>query len=113
MVPPFHVTIHQDSQPRSRDIMMHTKPAGGESTMLRDVIPKRDKMWWHYPALRTLNFLLLCAIVCDITNGYDGSMLSGLQILKNWQGYFNHPAGAILGVMSSGTRFGQIGSLLV
>lgn len=90
-----------------------TDAAGFEGTMLRDVIPKRDKMWWHYPELRTLNLLLICAIVTDITNGYDGSMLNGLQIIENWQTYFNEPTGSILGVISNGTRFGQVASLLV
>lgn len=84
-----------------------------DATMLRDVIPKRTKMWWHYPALRTLNLLLICAIVTDVTNGYDGSMLNGLQIIGSWKTYFNNPSGSILGVISNGTRFGQIGSLFV
>ncbi|KAH8549474.1 general substrate transporter [Umbelopsis sp. PMI_123] len=87
--------------------------SNSEATMLRDIIPKRDKMWWHYPALRTLNLLLICAIITDVTNGYDGSMLNGLQIIEDWQTYFNNPSGSILGVISNGTRFGQIGSLFV
>ncbi|KAG2171878.1 hypothetical protein INT44_006107 [Umbelopsis vinacea] len=84
-----------------------------DATMLREVIPKRTNMWWHYPALRTLNLLLICAIVTDVTNGYDGSMLNGLQIIQSWQEYFNKPTGSILGVISNGTRFGQVGSLFV
>jgi hypothetical protein len=40
-----------------------------EEMMLNDIIPARHKLWWHYPGLRTLNLLLLCAIVTDITNG--------------------------------------------
>ncbi|KAM3578218.1 hypothetical protein VKS41_009358 [Umbelopsis sp. WA50703] len=70
-------------------------------------------MWWHYTALRTLNLLLICAIVTDVTNGYDGSMLNGLQIIDSWQSFFNKPTGSILGVINNGTRFGQIGSLFV
>jgi hypothetical protein len=41
----------------------------GEGLMLNDIIPARHKFWWHYPGLRTLNLLLLCAVVTDITNG--------------------------------------------
>jgi hypothetical protein len=40
-----------------------------EDMMLKDIIPARHKLWWHYPGLRTLNLLLLCAVVTDITNG--------------------------------------------
>lgn len=34
---------------------------------VRDVLPKRDKMWWSYPKLLKLNLLLLCAIVSDVS----------------------------------------------
>jgi hypothetical protein len=43
--------------------------ASNEGLMLNDIIPARHKLWWHYPGLRTLNLLLLCAVVTDITNG--------------------------------------------
>jgi hypothetical protein len=43
--------------------------ANDEGVMLNDIIPARNKLWWHYPGLRTLNLLLLCAVVTDITNG--------------------------------------------
>lgn len=76
-------------------------------------IEKRDRMWWHYPGLRTLNVLLLGCIVCDMTNGYDGSMLNGLQITPQWQTFFNNPTGTHLGTLSNGTRYGQIASLLI
>ena len=79
--------------------------------MLQDVLPKRDKMWWSYPNLRTLNLLLLCAIVTDITNGYDGSMLNGIQSVPQWQKFFGHPTGSRLGTISNGVRYGQIGGL--
>ncbi len=43
--------------------------ANAEDVMLKDIIPARHRLWWHYPGLRTLNLLLLCAVVTDITNG--------------------------------------------
>ena len=79
--------------------------------MIQDVMPKRDKMWWWYPNLRTLNLLLLCAIVTDITNGYDGSMLNGIQSVPQWQKFFGHPTGSKLGTISNGVRYGQVGGL--
>lgn len=85
---------------------------GVGGVMLRDVLPKREKMWWWYPNLRTLNLLLLCAIVTDITNGYDGSMLNGIQSVPEWQNFFDHPTGSRLGTISNGTRYGQLAALL-
>jgi sugar porter (SP) family MFS transporter len=86
---------------------------GLHGIMLRDVIPKREKFWWHYPALRTLNFLLLGAIAANVTNGYDGSMLNGLQIIPEWKAFFHKPTGVRLGLISNGTRIGQVGALLL
>ncbi|KAE9374367.1 general substrate transporter [Stipitochalara longipes BDJ] len=81
--------------------------------MLNDIIPARHKLWWHYPGLRTLNLLLLCAIVTDITNGYDGSMLNGLQILPEWRNFFGRPTGSRLGSITNGVRYGQLGALFI
>ncbi|KFY94732.1 hypothetical protein V500_03095 [Pseudogymnoascus sp. VKM F-4518 (FW-2643)] len=95
--------------------MLHIDPAaapGIRGVMLQDVLPKRNKMWWSYKNLRTLNLLLLCAIVTDITNGYDGSMLNGIQSVPQWQKFFGHPTGARLGTISNGVRYGQIGGLI-
>jgi sugar porter (SP) family MFS transporter len=83
------------------------------STVLRDVLPKRDKWWFQYNSLLNLNLLLLGCIAADITNGYDGSMLNGLQIIPQWQEYFAHPAGSRLGLITNGTRIGQVGALFV
>lgn len=95
--------------------MLHvdkTAASGVEGVRLQD-ISKRDRIWWNYPGLRTLNLLLLCCIVTDITNGYDGSMLNGLQITTQWQTYFDNPTGSRLGSINNGVRYGQIGALFV
>ncbi|CAM0141767.1 hypothetical protein VKS41_004539 [Umbelopsis sp. WA50703] len=80
--------------------------------LLRDATPKLEKWWWHYPFLRKLNFFLASGVLVQCTNGYDGSLLNGLQSLPQWVDYFNHPSGAILGTLSSGTTFGLIASLV-
>ncbi|ERS95779.1 hypothetical protein HMPREF1624_07854 [Sporothrix schenckii ATCC 58251] len=84
----------------------------GDGVVLRDT-DTRDRFWWHYPNLRMLNILLLGCIVCDITNGYDGSMLNGLQSLESWQDAMGHPKGTHLGTITSGTRYGQLGALVI
>ena len=96
--------------------MLHVDPAaasGVAGIMLKHVMPKRDKMWWSYSNLRTLNILLLCAIMSDVTNGYDGSMLNGIQSVKEWQIYFGKPTGARLGTITNGVRYGQLAALFV
>ena len=92
-------------------VQSRNKVSGVDGVVLKDVIPQRSEFWWNYPGLRTLNFLLLGAICCDITNGYDGSMLNGLQILPQWQKYFGEPNAARLGLISNGVRIGQIAAL--
>ena len=55
---------------------------GIEGIILKDVIPKREKAWWHYPKLLELNIPLLATLVCDITNGFDQSMLNSRYKLE-------------------------------
>lgn len=49
---------------------------GVAGVLLKDATPKRRKLWFRYPKLLQLNILLLGALVCDITNGFDQSMLN-------------------------------------
>lgn len=49
----------------------------------------------------------------QITNGYDGSMLNGLQIIPAWRKDFGNPTKERLGTISNGVRFGQIASLAI
>ena len=97
--------------------MMFQRAKAEQSTgvdgVLLNQVYKRDKFWWHYPGLRTLNLILLGAICCDVTNGYDGSMLNGLQILPQWQKFFDHPTSSTLGLIANGTRIGQCGAIFV
>lgn len=96
--------------------MLHIDPtaaSGVAGIILKDVMPKRDKMWWSYSNLRTLNLLLLCAIMTDITNGYDGSMLNGIQSVNEWQTFFGTPTGTRLGTITNGVRYGQLAALFV
>ena len=94
--------------------------------VLKDAIPRRDKLWIFYPRLLQLNLLLTGALAANITNGYDifnsraanvvkihhrslanwfkrydGSMVNGLQLLDTWQNYFGSPEGAKLGLLVS------------
>jgi len=46
-----------------------------------------------------------------MTNGYDGSMMNGLQSLKLWEDYFDHPTGSLLGLFNAIQSIGGFLSL--
>jgi MFS family permease len=65
--------------------------------------------WIRNPSLRKLYAVLIPAcLFVAATNGYDGSMLNGLQALNTWKGTFNNPKGAILGLLSASYPLGAI-----
>ncbi|KAF2096479.1 general substrate transporter [Rhizodiscina lignyota] len=65
--------------------------------------------WILNKRLRKLYFALIpaCIFVCA-TNGFDGSMINGIQAVKSWQDSFNHPSGAILGFMAACYPLGAV-----
>ncbi|KAL4789719.1 general substrate transporter [Aspergillus venezuelensis] len=70
---------------------------------------EKDKGWHMNPRLARLYALLVpaCLMIC-VTNGYDSSLLNGLQSVPKWEEYFDHPTGAILGFMSASYPLGAI-----
>jgi hypothetical protein len=46
---------------------------------------QREKWWFQDGGLRRLYFLVFIAVLSSATNGYDGSMMNGLQTLTYWQ----------------------------
>lgn len=51
------------------------------------------------------------SLITSSTNGYDGSMMNGLQSLTQWEDSFNHPQGGLLGLLNAIQYIGSIGSL--
>ena len=49
--------------------------------------------WWKNPRLIRLNCCILLLLITSYTNGYDGSMMNGLQTLPQWKNAFNDPQG--------------------
>jgi len=58
------------------------------------------KTWYKDPALRKTYICLCFVVLTSATNGYDGSMVNGLQSLTVWQDYFHHPTGSLLGLLA-------------
>lgn len=63
------------------------------------------------PALIRLYLVLTPAtLVICATNGYDGSVLTGLQGIDEWKNQFNNPTGALVGITSAAYALGAITS---
>ncbi|KAL6898542.1 general substrate transporter [Trichoderma evansii] len=65
--------------------------------------------WWKDPGLRRLNILLLSSFLGSIANGYDVSLISGLEAIPQW---FNDIGGLenanTLGLLIAAYAFGGI-----
>ncbi|KAH6987114.1 general substrate transporter [Ilyonectria destructans] len=80
---------------------------------LAAVLPDDSRPWYRTPHLIKLNLLLLVPLVSSGAIGYDGSMMNGLQTLPQWQTYFGHPEGALLGAMNSVYPAGKVVALFL
>ncbi|KAK6462869.1 general substrate transporter [Scheffersomyces coipomensis] len=64
--------------------------------------------WWTYKHFWVLHFFIFLATLTSTNNGYDGSMLNGLQSLSIWKNSMGNPTGSVLGALSNGNTFGVI-----
>ncbi|KAK0256519.1 hypothetical protein LTR02_015253 [Friedmanniomyces endolithicus] len=66
------------------------------------------KPWYQYQHLRRLYGWLVVVLMVQATNGFDGSLMNGLQALTYWQKYFNYPTGAQLGIFNGTQGLGSV-----
>ncbi|TKA81338.1 hypothetical protein B0A55_02763 [Friedmanniomyces simplex] len=69
------------------------------------------KPWYHYRHLRKLYGWLVVVLLVQATNGFDGSLMNGLQALTYWQKYFDYPTGAQLGIFNGTQGLGSVVSV--
>jgi len=69
--------------------------------------------WYKDPALRKTYICLMFVVLTSATNGYDGSMINGLQSLHYWQEYFGFPTGSLLGLLACIMSIGSLVALPV
>ena len=67
--------------------------------------------WWKSPGLRHLYIMIPILFLGSTINGYDGSLLNGLQTMPQWREYFNEPSGARLGLFTAIQNIGAIAAL--
>ncbi|KAF2454942.1 hexose transporter protein [Lineolata rhizophorae] len=89
---------------------MH-EPTKGYFRLCEREFPKVT--WYKDPALRKTYFVLMFVVLTSATNGYDGSMVNGLQLLDPWQEYFDHPRGSLLGLFGCIMSVGSLVALPV
>ncbi|KIW17430.1 hypothetical protein PV08_04624 [Exophiala spinifera] len=78
------------------------KVSGIEHLLAQDKTP-----WYQKKNLRRLYLCLVpAALGVEMTSGYDGSVLNGLQAVQPWEDYFNSPNGALLGVLTAAFSIG-------
>ncbi len=59
-------------------------PTTGNIFALASVPNNTHPQWWRDPGLRKLNILLLSSFLGSIANGYDVSLISGLEAIPRW-----------------------------
>ncbi|KAL1866872.1 hypothetical protein Daus18300_006575 [Diaporthe australafricana] len=64
--------------------------------------------WWKTPYMRSLYLFLWAAMLTSATNGYDGSLINGLQSMSQWQDYFHHPSPSIMGLLTASMAMGSM-----
>ncbi|KAF4958816.1 hypothetical protein FGADI_2160 [Fusarium gaditjirri] len=60
-----------------------------------------NKLWYRQPHLLRLNFVILSLVMFSSANGYDGSLMNGLQALPKWNAFMDIPRGAWLGFINA------------
>ena len=64
-------------------------------------LPPSNVPWYKQRHLRRLNFILLSLILFSASNGYDASLMNGLQALDHWQSFMEFPTGAWFGFINA------------
>ncbi|CCA66652.1 related to hexose transporter protein [Serendipita indica DSM 11827] len=84
------------------------KVPGGQIEVIESLISVHSPLTISNPGIRNLNFCLALVILASAVNGYDSSVLNGLQILPEFKKHFNSPDGSTLGFMSAAQNFGGL-----
>ncbi|KAH7083007.1 sugar transporter [Paraphoma chrysanthemicola] len=72
----------------------------GLNDELLAVLPD-NKPWYTKPHLLKLHFCIFSLILFSSANGYDGSLMNGLQALPQWDVFMDRPVGAWLGFINA------------
>ncbi|KFY94181.1 hypothetical protein V498_04002 [Pseudogymnoascus sp. VKM F-4517 (FW-2822)] len=65
-------------------------------------------VWWRHAGLLRLYAMMPVLFLGATINGYDGSLLNGLQTMTPWQDYFGNPTGSRLGLFTAIQNIGGV-----
>ncbi|CRG92363.1 Lactose permease [Talaromyces islandicus] len=82
-----------------------------QSHDFRQLASASTVVWYKHPGLRRLYAMMPILFLGSTINGYDGSLLNGLQTMVPWEEYFNNPTGARLGLFTAIQNIGGFCSL--
>ncbi|KKK15252.1 hexose transporter protein, partial [Aspergillus ochraceoroseus] len=69
--------------------------------------------WWKMKGMRFVYLTLWAAMITSATNGYDGSLMNGLEALTAWNESYNNPHGGTLGLLAAAMSIGSMLSIPV
>ena len=98
-------------RPKAPDGSKTVKPEKGYYFLAGRQYPRAK--WRSIRNLRLLYVYCFFLILVNVANGFDGSMMNGLQSLPYWQDYFGHPEGSKLGILNAIYQIGSIASFPV
>ncbi|KAK1750861.1 general substrate transporter [Echria macrotheca] len=66
--------------------------------------------WYKMKGMRTVYLTLWAAMLTSATNGYDGSLMNGLEAIPSWNDNFGNPLGSgqILGAITASMSIGSM-----
>jgi len=67
-----------------------------------------QRKWYNNTRLMKLNLWITLLLITSANNGYDGSMMNGLQSLPQWTSAFNNPTGSKLGLLNAIQNIGGL-----
>ncbi|KAM0709861.1 hypothetical protein Q7P35_003903 [Cladosporium inversicolor] len=76
-----------------------TKKAVGDELLA--VLPKDGLPWYKKAHMLKLHFCVFSLVMFSSANGYDGSLMNGLQALHQWRDFMNTPTGVWLGFINA------------
>ncbi|KAF8575963.1 general substrate transporter [Ramaria rubella] len=72
-----------------------------------DLVNRREP-WYKNNGLVVLNLCLLLPLMTASINGFDSSVVNGLQLLPDWQIFFHRPQGTALGFVNAAQNLGSL-----
>ncbi|KAJ7610440.1 hexose transporter [Roridomyces roridus] len=84
------------------------KAPPGSNTNALTALEDPNRTWYNNRRLMALHGWIVLLLITSYANGYDGSMVNGLQSLPQWERYFNFPTKGKLGLLGAIQNIGSL-----